>query len=156
MIQPLDEGILETTKRNYRKLLIERVLTSNTGENSLKLLEAIRLINLKDVTYMMGEAWDQLKLNSIAKVWRKTVLNRVEVLGQDLEPNCTNTINPDSEDDFSNEYEALNTESEEFNNEFEAKYVVISEELRETGFDINIAEAQEWQTFECFSKCIYG
>ena len=34
MIQPLDGDILETIKRNYRKLLLERVLASNTGENS--------------------------------------------------------------------------------------------------------------------------
>ena len=140
MIQPLDGGILETIKRNYRKLLLERVLASNTWENSPTLLEAIRHINLKDVTYMLGEAWDQVKPNSIAKVWRKTLLNRVDALRQDLEPNCTSsTTNTDSEGDFT-------TESEGFNNESEADAVIISEGLRETGFDINIAQAQEWLT----------
>ena len=61
-------------------------------------------------------------------------------------PNRTNTINPDSEGDFATESEALNTESEEFKNESESDAVIISEGLRETGFDINIAEAQEWLT----------
>ena len=145
MIQPLDGGILETLKRTYRKLLLERVLASNTEENSPTLLEAIRRINLKDVTYMVGEAWDQAKPNSIAKVWRKTLLNRVYALRQDLEPNGTSTTNTGSEADFTNE-------SEGFNNESEADAVIISEGLRETGFEINIAEAREWLTVDKYEQ----
>ena len=88
-------------------------------------------------TYMVGEAWDQVKPISIAKVWRKTLLNRVDALRHNLEPNCTSTTSTDSEGDFTTESKGLNNESKGFNTESEADAVIISEGLRETGFDIN-------------------
>ena len=33
---------------------------------------------MKDVAYMTGEAWEQVKAESISKVWCKTLLNRVD------------------------------------------------------------------------------
>ena len=120
MIQQLDGGTLETTKRNYRKLLLERVVATNTEEKSHTLLEAIKNINIKDVTYMVGEAWDQVKPNAIAKVWLKTLLNRVDTLRHNLKPNCSSITSTDSEGDFT-------TESKGLNNESEGDAVIISE-----------------------------
>ena len=35
---------------------------------------------VKNVAYMAGEAWEDVKAESISKVWRKTLLNRVDQL----------------------------------------------------------------------------
>ena len=35
---------------------------------------------MKDVAYMAGEAWEDVKAESISKVWHKTLLNRVDQL----------------------------------------------------------------------------
>ena len=32
-------------------------------------------INIKDVSYMVGEAWEKVKAESIMKVWNRTLLN---------------------------------------------------------------------------------
>ena len=80
VIQPLDGGILETAKRNYRKRLLQRVLTENEGESSPSLLETIKGMTMKDVAYMAGEAWEDVKAESISNFWRKTLLNRVDRL----------------------------------------------------------------------------
>ena len=74
MLQPLDGGILEATKCNYRKLLLQRVLANS----SLSVLEAIKLVNIKDVSYMVGEAWEKVKAESIMKVWNRTLLKGFE------------------------------------------------------------------------------
>lgn len=119
VIQPLDGGILEATKRNYRKLLLQRVLTA---DNSLSVLQATKLVNLKDVTYMVGEAWEKVKAESIMKVWRRTLLNDFEV-----EPTCVSASESD-----------VNAEPEE------DAVNIMSQDLREAGFDVSENDVQEW------------
>ena len=64
VIQSLDGGILETAKRNYRKCLLQRVLTENEGESLPSLLETIKGMTMEDVAYMAGEAWEDVKAES--------------------------------------------------------------------------------------------
>ena len=80
VIQPLDGGILETANVTTANALLQRVLTENEGESSPSLLETIKGMTMKNVAYMAGEAWEDVKAESISKVWRKTLLNRVDQL----------------------------------------------------------------------------
>ena len=68
VIHPLDGGILETVKCNYRKHLLPRVLTEDDEENSPSQLETIKSVSMKDIAYMTGEAWEDVKAESISKV----------------------------------------------------------------------------------------
>ena len=133
VIQPLDGGVLEIAKRNYRKLLLRRVLAENEGENSPSLLATIKQVNMKDVAYMTGEAWEDVKAETISKVWRKTLLNRVDQLdGTEASSSSSSESDPSSETD----------------GEAELDTAMMSEELREAGFIVNEADVQEWLTVD--------
>ena len=133
VIQPLDGGILETAKRNYRKRLLQRVLTENEGESSPSLLETIKGMTMKDVAYMAGEAWEDVKAESISKVWRKTLLNRVDQLSGAA---------ASSERDASAEAECRPEDERQ-----PEDAAVVLEQLREAGFsEGNQEDIQEWLT----------
>ena len=53
VILPLNGGILNTAKRNYRKCLLQSVLTENEGEGSPSLLEMIKGMSVKDIAYTL-------------------------------------------------------------------------------------------------------
>ena len=127
IIQPLDGGNLETTKRNYKKLLLQRLLTIKEGKNSPSLLDAIKSVNLTYVIYMVDEAWKDVRAESIAKVWDRTLLSRVNEQFQ-------LTVQPST---ASSEC-GISSES---NNEYAA---TDSGELKEAGFDVNLTDAEEW------------
>lgn len=134
IIQPLDGGILET-KRNYRQLLLRRLLTMNERENSPSLLDAIKSVNIKDVVYMVDEAWKDVRPQSIAKVWERTLLSRVNVQCQiTVEPNSASS-ECDISFDSDNEYA-----------------VTVSGELQEAGFDIKLTDAEAWLTADRYEQ----
>jgi type II secretory pathway component PulF len=49
LIQPLDQGVLETMKRNYRRQLLKHLLADL--ENGKSVVESLKKINIKDVIY---------------------------------------------------------------------------------------------------------
>jgi len=56
ILQPLDQNIIKTLKQIYRKKLLFH-LTSQSGDNLNNKLDDI---NLKDVTYLVTEAWNEV------------------------------------------------------------------------------------------------
>ena len=100
MFQPLDGGILETLKRKDQKLLLQCVLAETEGDSSLFLLETIKYVSINDLAYMTGEAWEQVKAESISKIWRKTLLNRIDqVSGAETSSERVSCEEPEGEPD---------------------------------------------------------
>lgn len=67
--QPMDQGVLETLKRNYRRKLLSTVIQEiEDGQNLIKKLKSI---NLKDVAYWVARAWADVGAQTIAKSWHK-------------------------------------------------------------------------------------
>lgn len=62
IIQPMDQGVIETTNRHYKKKLITHNLE---GEENLN--EALKKINVKDVIYMVAQAWQLVNPATIRK-----------------------------------------------------------------------------------------
>lgn len=137
MIQQLDGGILETTKRNYRKLLLQRLLITNEGENSPSLFEAIKSVNLKDVVYMVSDSWMEIQADSIEKIWQRTLLNRADGQCQLTIESNTNTR---SEFDISSE------------SDMHEEAAIVSGEFQEAGLDINVSDAQQWLTSDRYEQ----
>uniref|UniRef100_A0A1B6GWK2 HTH CENPB-type domain-containing protein n=1 Tax=Cuerna arida TaxID=1464854 RepID=A0A1B6GWK2_9HEMI len=69
LIQPLDQGVLETFKRNYKKRLLRNLLEKL--EDGLGVTDALKLITMKDVVYWVSEAWDNVREDTIRRSWRK-------------------------------------------------------------------------------------
>lgn len=75
LIQPMDQGVLESVKRRYKKLLLRKIIEED--EHGTSMFAALKGINMKHVVYMSAEAWDDLPYTTLAKSWNK-LLRRPE------------------------------------------------------------------------------
>jgi hypothetical protein len=72
IIQPCDAGIIKNFKVHYRKSLIKKWI--DDVENG----KQIEPINIKEVIYMISDAWKQVSLTTIANCWNKTKILPLE------------------------------------------------------------------------------
>ena len=77
LLQPMDQGILEITKRTNRKSLIRKMLFENEDPQT-SIVDFIKSLTIKDAVYMSAAAWDSVTQSSIAKCWRKLNLGPEE------------------------------------------------------------------------------
>uniref|UniRef100_A0A8C0H1Q8 DDE-1 domain-containing protein n=1 Tax=Chelonoidis abingdonii TaxID=106734 RepID=A0A8C0H1Q8_CHEAB len=79
-IQPLDQGIIQNFKNNYRQELISVIVscTSSGISNFLK------QINMKEIIYLVKKAWDGVKQKSIENSWMKALSNAFSVTDEFL------------------------------------------------------------------------
>ena len=69
-LQPMDQGPLETMKRNYRRFLIQKLVSEDT---TTTLTEAIKKLTLKDTIFMIDRAWRAVE-SHLQKSWAKSTL----------------------------------------------------------------------------------
>lgn len=72
LIQPADQGILETMKKIYRRKLLTTVLAEENDNKSLP--NVLKSLTVKDAVYMIGEAWNEVKPETCEKSWTKSTL----------------------------------------------------------------------------------
>lgn len=70
LIQPLDQGVIETFKRHYRGLLLRTILQDCETQNKL-INDALKAVNMKHVIYWCAEAWANIKDETLQRCWRK-------------------------------------------------------------------------------------
>jgi hypothetical protein len=68
LIQPLDQDVLQTLKRNYRRQLLKHLLEDL--ESGKSVVESLKKINIKDIIYWLAEAWDDVKPSTLIKCWK--------------------------------------------------------------------------------------
>ena len=66
--QPMDQGFLENIKRTYRKELIGKLIEEEGKKSVIDLLKSIMI---KDVIYLVADAWDHTTNSSLKKSWKK-------------------------------------------------------------------------------------
>lgn len=71
IIQPMDQGVIETTKRHYKKKLITHILECEENLN-----EALKKINVKDVIYKVAQAWQLVNPATIRKSFNKIIVEK--------------------------------------------------------------------------------
>ena len=82
VLQPMDQGPIEATKRLYRKELITTLSTEDNEETSL--IDLIKRMDILDVIKMSAKAWSEVKIEAIKKSWKKTsVWSKTEDLTQE-------------------------------------------------------------------------
>ena len=94
LIQPMDQGILECIKRNYRKAILRNILS----EADCNVVASLKKIDILKVTEQVAAAWDLVGPSTIRKCWK--VLFPV----QDGQPEKV----PDYCDDFVEQFAELN------------------------------------------------
>ena len=92
LIQPMDQGVLVTLKRIYKKKLLSRLISADEG--CVSIVDFLKSVNMKVVIDLIKEAWDEIKDKTLRKSWEKILPldNEDEVLqmidfDQDTESN---------------------------------------------------------------------
>uniref|UniRef100_A0A8C3FIA7 HTH CENPB-type domain-containing protein n=1 Tax=Chrysemys picta bellii TaxID=8478 RepID=A0A8C3FIA7_CHRPI len=93
-IRPLDQGIIQNFKNNYRRELILAIVSCMSSGIS----KFLKQLNMKEIIYLVKKAWDGVKQKSIENCWMKTLGDVFSVKdGSDSENSSSGT---DSEPDF--------------------------------------------------------
>lgn len=71
MIQPMDQGVIESLKRNYRKSFVEQILRGMTTNASISVDELWKSYNIKDAITNVAVAWDSVTQTNLAHAWNK-------------------------------------------------------------------------------------
>ncbi|XP_023237333.1 jerky protein homolog-like, partial [Centruroides sculpturatus] len=69
ILQPMDQGVIESFKRYYRKALLRMIIIGEKCEKTIQQVYAE--INLKDTMYMAAETWATVKDSTLATAWNK-------------------------------------------------------------------------------------
>lgn len=69
LIQPMDQGVLVTLKRLYKKKVLRRLLIEE--ENGASVVDFLKSVDMKVVVDLAAESWDEIEACTLAKSWRK-------------------------------------------------------------------------------------
>ena len=75
LIQPMDQGVLESTKRRYRKELLRKLLLADNGPE-LTVVEFWKKLNIKDAMFMIAKAWNDIPESTIQTSWNKLLIGQ--------------------------------------------------------------------------------
>lgn len=67
--QPMDQGVLETFKRHYRRFLLQEISEKITTGSTFR--ECLLAINMKNVIYWSAQAWDSIQSVTLERSWTK-------------------------------------------------------------------------------------
>lgn len=70
LLQPMDQSVIETMKRHYRRQLLKKLLIEGAEDEELVLANHSK-INLKDCCYMVAEAWSLVMAVTLRRAWNK-------------------------------------------------------------------------------------
>lgn len=74
VVQPMDQAIIATFKRLYRKALLERLVNTDGEQDIAKCLKDFKLI---DALFGMKQAWTKVTMKSLTNGW-KDLFKRIE------------------------------------------------------------------------------
>ena len=70
LIQPMDQGVLQALKWNYKKKLIRRLVIED--DRGASVLDFLKSIDMKSVVQFVSEAWDEMKKDTFRNSWRNS------------------------------------------------------------------------------------
>jgi hypothetical protein len=84
LTQPLDQGIIQNFKVNYRRIMMDKVLSilsddivnhTDNGVDTLTASELVRSISVLDAVEWSATAWNNVKLTTISNCFTKAYTN---------------------------------------------------------------------------------
>ncbi|KRZ52531.1 Gypsy retrotransposon integrase-like protein 1 [Trichinella nativa] len=73
LIQPMDQAVIQSLKKRYRKELLRRIILSKPDGSDLA--SQLKSINLKDCCYMPAQVWESISGNTL-----RTLMTRPRIL----------------------------------------------------------------------------
>lgn len=92
LIQPMDQSVIETLKRLYRKQFLRRLLSVDEDNVEVVLL-FFKQINLKECCYMVVDAWDLIERKTLNKAWNRILKREHENSITDTDDSVLEDIN---------------------------------------------------------------
>ena len=123
LIQPMDQGVLVTLKRLYKKKLLRRLLIED--ENGISVINFLKSVDMKVVVDLVAESWDEIEAATLSKSWRKILSIEQPNQGQDDIQNSVETLDKHEDDSVH--------DTEEFIHEFQ-----------ELGYSMDQNEIHTW------------
>lgn len=68
LIQPMDQGVIESLKRRYRKKFLQQLLS---GDEDRELLSYWKTYNMKDVMNNVADSWSEMQAETLSRAWNK-------------------------------------------------------------------------------------
>ncbi|GBM31536.1 hypothetical protein AVEN_247234-1 [Araneus ventricosus] len=83
ILKPMDQGVIESMKRRYRKQLLSKLLfegVDDEEEAACSIVQFWKALTLKDCVYMINGAWESVTEHTLKRSWRKlaTYLENVD------------------------------------------------------------------------------
>ena len=106
LIQPMDQGVLDTIKRHYRKKFMRTALSEDNESKTLA--EVKKIITIKDAIFWSAEAWSEITPHNISSSWNMILPpssyqlpqdNQVSIDGIDGDITSDWTIEGEDQDD---------------------------------------------------------
>ncbi|GBL76776.1 hypothetical protein AVEN_53446-1 [Araneus ventricosus] len=150
LIQPLDQGVPENLKRNYRKKLLGKLIEDLKKQ---RVTERLKEITLKDAVYWIAEAWEEIESTTLQKSWRKILSSEQTLLVSETltEKDIAEWKNADEQKEIANDMiadmvENSEQESSDDENYVNRKKITHSEGLNSIEKTIEYNEQQEEAT----------
>ena len=69
LIQPMDQGVIENIKHNYKKNLLKKLLLGSSEHDSFT--EFAKSLTVKDAVFLSAKSWDEVSSLSLSRAWNK-------------------------------------------------------------------------------------
>lgn len=96
LCQPMDQGVLETLKRLYRRKLLGIIIAGMDAGKSVS--ECLRDIDMLDVALWISNAWEEVKTITLVKSWKKLLGHKASQDWGDEEPETENVSDKTDEE----------------------------------------------------------
>ena len=94
--QPMDQGVLESLKRRYRKSLLRDIVLSDEQPDLLKFIKGV---DMKVAAEKVALSWDELTPMTIRRSWRELLPIEESSTTEETSPD-NDLLNSDFEEDF--------------------------------------------------------
>lgn len=87
LVQPMDQGVIETMKKIYRKTIMLDLILCDSSDP----LKFWKSLSIKEAIYTIADAWQKLKMSTIIKAFQKILPDEEEnVTGDSVQGNIVN------------------------------------------------------------------
>ncbi len=69
LIQPMDQGVLESIKRRYKRKILEKLILLD--DEGVPILDFLRGINMLQISNIIAVCWDEIPTKTLRLSWRK-------------------------------------------------------------------------------------
>ena len=85
LIQPMDQGVIQSVKKRYKKKLLRRLIIEDDLGSSI--VDFIKGVNLRIVVDLVHDAWMEITKDTFRRSWQKIL---------PITPSCPSKISPPS------------------------------------------------------------